>query len=119
MPLLEFPPDLQRYIMGFVPLREMAQLACLNKELRSVYLERVKQRDAVVTSLLESHVTPDFPKGLSSTHTACAQCGLPRDLIVDSPVRHLSLCPQVVVHHVLHNAQSFSQWPFNKSSSVS
>jgi hypothetical protein len=87
MSLLEFPADLQRHILGFVPLRGMAQLACLDKELRAVYLDRVEQRNAVVAGLLESHCTPDFRGGLS-----CMQTALPRDFIVEPSVRPLALC---------------------------
>jgi hypothetical protein len=88
LPLLEFPPELQRHILGWIPLRELAQLACLNKEFRDVYVDRVNQRDAVVVSLLESHSTPDFRGALSCTQTLA----LPRDLVVDPPVRPLALC---------------------------
>jgi hypothetical protein len=79
---LDLPPDMQRLILGWISLRQMAQLACLSAELRSMYLERVKKRDAAVASLLESHFTADFREGLSPSQTA-----LPRDLIVDPPVR--------------------------------
>jgi hypothetical protein len=79
---LDLPPDMQRLILGRISFREMAQLACLSRKLRSLYLERVEQRDAAVGSLLESHFTPEFRAGLSST-----QIALPRDLIADPPVR--------------------------------
>jgi hypothetical protein len=86
VPLLELPVDLQRHVLGWVPLREVAQLACLNSELRSVYLDRVKHRDAVLGSLLECHFTPDFREGLSHTRMGCALMALPRDLIVTPSV---------------------------------
>jgi hypothetical protein len=104
IPLLELPPDLQRHILGWVPLRGLAQLACLNKELRSMYLDRVMQRDAVIASLLESHFTPDFLQGLSCRQMACAQMALPRDLMFDPPVRHCSL-RTCMAGHLLHTAQ--------------
>jgi hypothetical protein len=87
LPFLEFPPDLQRHILSSNPLQQGAQLACLNKELRAGYMDRVKQRDAAVASLLESHPTPEFRQGLS-----CAQTAFPRDLIINPPVRPLALC---------------------------
>jgi hypothetical protein len=59
----------------------MAQLACLNKELHNVYLDRVKQRDAVFASLVDSHFPLRILMGLSDTPMA-----LPRDLIVNPPV---------------------------------
>jgi hypothetical protein len=76
MPFFDLPADLQRLILGLIPLRRLAQLACLNKDLRSVCLDRVKKRDAAVAALLESHFTAEFREGLSSTQTA-----LPRDLM--------------------------------------
>ncbi len=79
---MDLPADLQQVILGGLSLRGMALLACLSKELRKRYLERVKQRDAVVAGLLESHFTPEFRQGLSGLQTA-----LSRDLIVDPPVR--------------------------------
>jgi hypothetical protein len=79
---LDLPPDMQRLILGWISLREMAQLACLSTELRIFYLERVKQRDAAVASLLESHFSPESLEGLPSSQTA-----LPRDSIIHPPVR--------------------------------
>jgi hypothetical protein len=80
--LLDLPEDLQRLILRKVPLRESAQVACLGTRLRTVYLDRVKERDAAVAGLLESHFTAEFREGLSS-----AEIALPRDLIVDPQVR--------------------------------
>jgi hypothetical protein len=99
LPLLEFPPDLQRRILGLLPLREMAQLACLNKDLRAVHLDRVKQRDAVVAGLLESHCRPEFREGL-----LCLQTALPQDFIFDPPVRPLALCP--LLHCVVYSMRA-------------
>ncbi len=92
--------------MGWVPLREMAQLACLNQELHGVYLDRAKQRDAVLASLLESHFTPDFRKGLLCIQTTCTPMALPRDLIVNPPVGPLALCSWALTDHVLQTGQS-------------
>jgi hypothetical protein len=82
LPFLKFPADLQRLILGWTPLRTLAQLACQNKELLDVYLDRVKQRDAVVAGLVQSQFTPEFRERVSNTQTA-----LPRDFIADPPVR--------------------------------
>jgi hypothetical protein len=82
MPLLDLPPDLQRDILGRVPLRKVAQLAFLNTELHSVYLDRVTLRDAVIVGLVEGHFPPEYSTQLSST-----QMALPRDFLFDPPVR--------------------------------
>jgi hypothetical protein len=89
---LDLPPDMQRLILGRISFREMAQLACLSRELRGMYLERVKQRDTAVASLLESHFTPAFRAGLYST-----QIALPRDLIADPLVRRLCFVRSVAL----------------------
>ncbi len=113
MPLLAFPTDLQRHILGLVPLRSMAQLACLNKELRNVYLDRVKQRDAVLVDLLGSHFTPESREGLCRAHLA-----LPRDLIVDPPVDPLALCPPAQSVGILPENLSFLHAPGHPSTHV-
>jgi hypothetical protein len=64
--------------MADIPLRELAQLACLCKDIHALYLERVQERDAHVANLLVSYFRADFREGLTSAQTA-----LPRDLIVD------------------------------------
>ncbi len=81
-PLFELPADMQRVILGYLPLVDLARLARLNKELRIACVERVTKRDAAVTALLESHFPPAFREGLTPAHTA-----LPRDLVVHPPVR--------------------------------
>jgi hypothetical protein len=81
-PLLKLPEEMQRLILAHVPLRELARLACLSKELRAVYRDRTRDRDAAVTALLESHFPAGFREGLTPEQTA-----LPNDLIVDPPVR--------------------------------
>jgi hypothetical protein len=83
-PLLDLPPDMQRVILGYVPLPDLARLACVSKELRTAYVERVTKRDATVAALLGSHFVAAFREGLSPAHT-----GLPWDLIVDPLVRDL------------------------------
>jgi hypothetical protein len=72
---------MQSVILGYVPLADLARLACLSKQLRPAYVERVTKRDAVVTALLETHFTPAFREGLLPAQTA-----LPRDLIVQPQV---------------------------------
>jgi hypothetical protein len=74
--------------MAYVPLRNLAQLACLCKAFRALYLERVMEREEVVSGLLETHFTAEFREGLYPAETA-----LPRDLIVDPPVR-APCCPR-------------------------
>jgi hypothetical protein len=73
-------------LLARVPLRKLARLACLSKELHLVYLDRVKLRDAVVAAHLESDFPADFREGLLRADTA-----LPRDLVVDPPVRNTPL----------------------------
>jgi hypothetical protein len=82
--LFDLPADMQRVILGYVPLADLARLACLSKELRTAYVERVTKRDTAVTALLESHFLRAFRKGLTPAQTA-----LPRDLVVHPPVRAL------------------------------
>jgi hypothetical protein len=80
----------QRHIveMAEIPLRALAQLACLCKDMHALYLERVQERDAHVANLLVSCFEADFRDGLTPAQTA-----LPRDLIVDFRVRlHALLC---------------------------
>jgi hypothetical protein len=90
--LLDLPEDLQRLILRMVPLREMARLACLSTRLRSVYLDRVKERDAAVAGLQKSHFTAGFSEGLFSAETA-----LPRDLVVIPQVRGSRFVPPAQV----------------------
>jgi hypothetical protein len=78
--------DMQRLILGLLPLRQLAQLGCLSKELRNLYWERVEQRDVVIASKLETHFTAEFRENLRPEETS-----LPRDLVVDPPVRDLSV----------------------------
>jgi hypothetical protein len=87
-PPSHMPADLQRLILGMVPLRTLAQMACLSKELRAVYWRRAGDRDAAVAAHVESHFTAEFREGLSLTQTA-----LPRDLIVHPPVRGRCIAP--------------------------
>lgn len=82
--LLTLSPHLQRIALSFVPLRDLARMACLNKQLGAVYKERVKERNKVVAALLKSRFTPEFRRGLRRAETS-----LPRDLLVDPPVREL------------------------------
>ncbi len=82
LPFFDLPGDLQQLIWGLVPLRKLAQMASLSKELRVVCLDRVKKRDAAVATMVESCTTAEFREGLWWAKTA-----LPRDLIVDPPVR--------------------------------
>jgi hypothetical protein len=81
-PFTNLPPDIQSRILAYVPLRNLAQVASLCKGFRALYLERVMEREEVVSGLLESHFTAEFREGLYPADTA-----LPRDLIVDPPVR--------------------------------
>jgi hypothetical protein len=76
------PPEILRLILGYLPLRNLAQMATLSKEARLVYLDRVTERDEQVVASLLSQFTAEFREGLSSAHTV-----LPRDLVVDPPVR--------------------------------
>jgi hypothetical protein len=87
--LLELPFDMQRVILGYVPLRDLARLACLCKDLRTPYWDRTQERDAAVANALESHFPANFREGLTPAQTA-----LPHDLIVDPPVRALPLADE-------------------------
>ncbi len=80
-PLFDLPADMQRLVLGYVPLADLARLACLTKQLRTAYVDRVTKRDTAVTARLGSHFTPAFREGLTPAQTA-----LPRDLVVDPPV---------------------------------
>jgi hypothetical protein len=80
--LVALPLHLQRLIVESLHLRTLAQMACLNTDLRTLYLERVNKRDTVVAGLLESQFTANLRQGLTPGTTA-----LPRDLIVNPPVR--------------------------------
>jgi hypothetical protein len=81
-PLLDLPEEMQRLILGHIPLRELARTACLSTALRATYRDRTQDRDAGITAVLESHFTAEFREGLTPAQTA-----LPYDLIVDPPVR--------------------------------
>jgi hypothetical protein len=85
-PLLELPLEMQALILGYLPLRDLAQLACLGKNPRTVYWNRVIERDAVVADLVKLHFTAEFRDSLRQVDTA-----LPRDLIVDPQVRRPNL----------------------------
>jgi hypothetical protein len=80
----DIPRVHQRRILEMVdiPLRKMAQLACLSRDMHALYLERVQERDAHVAALLELHFDGSFWRELSP-----AQMALPRDLVVDLLVR--------------------------------
>jgi hypothetical protein len=80
-PLFDLPEDLQRQVMRFVPLRGLAQLACMRKSLRTAYSERVMQRDEIVAARVSSDFTSEYRERLSYAKTS-----LPRDLIVEPPV---------------------------------
>jgi hypothetical protein len=80
--LSNLPADMQRVILGYLPLVDLARLACVNNELRTAYVDRVTERDTAVAALLESHFTAEFREGLSPTQRA-----LPYDLIVLPQVR--------------------------------
>jgi hypothetical protein len=78
---LELPEDIQSVLLGYLPLADLAQLACLRKELRTAYGERVMKRDTAVAALLDTHFTADFREGLTPAHTA-----LPMDLAMQPQV---------------------------------
>ncbi len=87
VPFLDLPEEMQRLVLRYIPLRQFAQLACLRKELRMLYLERVGERDVVVAAVLKSHFTAEFSEGLTD-----AQIALPRDLLVQPEVRASCNC---------------------------
>ncbi len=88
---------MQRLIVGHVPLRELARLACLGKKLRSAYEDRTGDRDAAVAKLLESHFTAEFREGLSPADRA-----LPNDLVVEPPVRARPFADEYKMYLVDH-----------------
>jgi hypothetical protein len=73
---------MQMVIWGFVPLADLACLACVSKQLHTACVDRVRKRDGVVAALLESHFTAEFREGLPPAQTA-----LPWDLVVHPQVR--------------------------------
>jgi hypothetical protein len=81
-PIWDLPADMQMVIWGFVPLADLARLACLSKQLRTACRERVLKRNDVVAALLQSHFTAEFREGLTPVQTA-----LPWDLVVHPQVR--------------------------------
>jgi hypothetical protein len=100
-PLLDLPAEMQGLVLGYLPLADLARLACLNKELRAAYGERVTKRDTAVAALLQSQFTAKFRQGLSPAQTA-----LPRDLVAHPQVGRWSfirvfLCGNfsTIVHH--------------------
>jgi hypothetical protein len=90
-PLLDLPAEMQRLVLGYLPLTDLARLACLNKELRAAYGERVTKRDTAVAALLQSQFTAKFRQGLSPAQTA-----LPRDLVAHPQVGRWSFIPLVL-----------------------
>jgi hypothetical protein len=95
--LLDMPADMQRVILGYVPLSDFARLACVSKELRTAYVERVTERDATVTAMLQSHFTAGFREGLSPAQTV-----LPWDLIVSPQVGELRSLQSYIVYKILY-----------------
>ncbi len=83
-PFPDLPVELQRQIVEVLSpsLQELAQLACLNKQLRAFYMDRVRERDRVVAVRVKSDFAAGFREALSPALTA-----LPRDLVVDPQVR--------------------------------
>jgi hypothetical protein len=83
---LDLSVEWQVEITRGIPLRDLAQLACISRDLRGVYARRVAQRDALTAVLVRTHfINQDrFQEGLTTDQTA-----LPRDLIVQAQVR----CP--------------------------
>ncbi len=115
-PLLQLPAEMQSLILGYVSLRDLARLACLNRELRAAYGERVEERDAAVTSVLESHFTAEFREGLTPAQTA-----LPYDLVVDPPVRRLPLTEYYtrhLGHQLTHGTKQISERSFSEMESM-
>jgi hypothetical protein len=83
----DLAPDLLSPILAYVPLRKLAKLAPLNKEICAAYVARVGERDRVITELLESsQFTDKLREGLPGAQTA-----LPLDLVADPPVRTYGL----------------------------
>lgn len=78
----DLPRDLQRLILGYLPLQDLAKVACCSRRARAAYLERIRERDEVVADRLRSDFTAEFREGLFP-----AQLALPRDLIVTPAVR--------------------------------
>jgi hypothetical protein len=73
---------MQAHVVGFLTFHELAQQACVSKQLHTLYMDRVMERDRVVAARLESDFTAEVRDRLSPAQTA-----LPRDLVVDPQVR--------------------------------
>ncbi len=67
--------------MKYLPLRDLARLACVNKELRTAYVERVMTRARAIAAVLDSHFRPEFHEGLSAAQTVP-----PVDLVIHPQV---------------------------------
>jgi hypothetical protein len=83
----ELAPDVLRATIDFLPLRRLAQLAHLSTEFSDACFARVAERNRVVAGFLASQFTDEFREGLHPSQTR-----LPRDLVVDPPVRSDSAC---------------------------
>ncbi len=80
-PFLDLPEDLQMRVLASFPLRLWAQLAFMRKSMRTIYSERVRQRDEAVAARVRSDFTVESCVGLPDEPTS-----LPRDLIVEPEV---------------------------------
>ncbi len=82
----DLPALCKELVLALLPLRKLAELACMSKEFRNVYIDLVKERNDVVEARLQSDFPAAFRNGLLPADTA-----LPRDQIVDPPVRNPSV----------------------------
>jgi hypothetical protein len=98
-PALELPEDMQSIVLGYLPLADLARLACLSKELRMAYVERVTKRDTAVAALIDTHFTAKFREGLSLAQTA-----LPNDLVMHPQVGQSGLTTFYMVAELLLNS---------------
>jgi hypothetical protein len=83
----DLPLDIQRYILSFIPLAELAGLAPWARTLVAAYEERLEERQACIEASLAQGWPEGMMEGLSAADTA-----VPRDLIVSPPVSAAFWC---------------------------
>jgi hypothetical protein len=89
------PTDTQLLVLEHIPLLQLAQMACLCKEMRAAYLARLALREAIISSLprVSDGAPGSRPVTLGDLLDAQPQLStaLPRDLVGVPEVRSLPL----------------------------
>ncbi len=100
----QLPTDTQLLVLEHIPLLQLAQMACLGKEMRAAYLARLALREAIISNLPVSDGAPGSrPVTLGDLLDAQPQLStaLPRDLVgvpeVRMPLFHMPFLPPAPV----------------------